>query len=339
LLKAIIDPNFMQIKMHTSYWFFLLFLSHLTLSSSLDCNAADRRALLNIKSELGDPSELSTWLPATNCCTWSNVYCDDDNIGRINTIYLFSLNISAKIPPSLGDLTELTSIQVQNIPGLYGTIPSSFSKLTKLELLDLVNTSISGTIPDILSRTNLDALDLSNSKFSGPIPLFLTKLANLRYLDLSGNHFSGTIPPGLLHGTRCYLYLSRNNLTGEIPKDYGNGDINTIDLSHNRLTGDASFLFGITKPMTKIDLSWNQLDFDLSQTLFSQNLEYLDLSHNKIKGKVPKSLQNIRLSFLNLSYNELCGKIPKRRFMIHHQADAYNHNKCLCGAPLPPCKP
>ncbi|XP_078159820.1 polygalacturonase inhibitor 1-like [Carex rostrata] len=314
---------------------FLFFISHLTISSSLDCNAADRRALLNVKSELGNPPELSAWLPATNCCTWSNVYCTDT--GRIYNIYLFSLNVSTTIPNSLGDLSELLTIQLQTILGIYGTIPPSFSKLTKLELLDLTNTSVSGPIPDFLSRTNLSALDLSNNKFSGPIPLSLTKLPNLRYLDLSGNSLSGTIPPGLLHGTFRFLYLSRNKLTGEIPKDYGNGDIDTIDLSHNRLTSDASFLFGITKPMTKIDLSWNQLEFDLTRAVFPHHLDYLDLSHNKIKGKVPKSLQDTPLRFLNLSYNELCGEIPNRRFMVYHNADSYIHNKCLCGAQLQPC--
>ncbi|XP_078160442.1 polygalacturonase inhibitor 1-like [Carex rostrata] len=316
--------------------FFLLFVSHLTLSSSLDCNAADRRALLNVKSELGNPPELSEWLPATNCCTWSNLYSKTDT-GRITGIYFFFLNVSTTIPHSLGDLSELEVMQLQNTPGLYGTIPSSFSKLTKLDTLFLTNNSLYGPIPDFLSRTNLTGLDLSDNKFSGPIPLSLTKLPNLRFLELSRNSFSGTIPPGLLHGTTRFLFLSHNKLTGEIPKDFGNGDIDTIDLSHNRLTGDASFLFGITKPMTRIDLSWNQLEFDLTRVVFPHHLEYLDLSHNKIKGKVPKSLQDIQLSFLNLSYNELCGEIPNRRFMVYHNADSYIHNKCLCGAPLPPC--
>jgi Leucine-rich repeat (LRR) protein len=326
------------VKMPIFYLLFLLFFSHLTLSSSLDCNAVDRRALLNVKSEFGNPPELSSWLPATNCCTWSNVYCND--AGRIDSIYFISLNaISSTIPKSLGNLTELEVIQLQTLPGLYGTIPPSFSKLTELEILFITNTSVSGPIPDSLSCTNLSALDLSNNKFSGPIPLFLTKLANLRFIDLSGNSLSGTIPSGLLHGTDRFLYLPRNKLTGEIPKDYGNEDINEIDLSHNGLTGDASFLFGITKPMTKIDLSWNRLEFDLTRIVFPHHLNYLDLSHNRIKGKIHKSLQDVNLRFLNLSYNELCGEIPNRRYMVYHTADSYIHNKCLCGTPLPPCKP
>ncbi|KAJ4817429.1 Polygalacturonase inhibitor 1 [Rhynchospora pubera] len=329
-------PHIPANKMSNPHLFLLFFFLHIYLSFSLDCNAADRKALLNIKSELGNPPELSAWLPATNCCTWSNVYCTDT--GRIYNIYLISLNVSTTIPPSLGNLPELETIQLQAMPGLYGTIPPSFSKLAKLQLLLLTNTSVSGVIPDFLSRTNLSALDLSYNKFSGPIPLSLSKLPNLRFLDLSGNSLSGRIPPGLLHGTFRFLYLDRNKLSGDIPQDYGNGDLDTIDLSHNRLTGDPSFLFGITKPTTKIDLSWNQLEFDLTRVVFPHYLEYLDLSHNRIKGKVSKSLQDVKLRFLNLSYNELCGEIPNRRFMVNYQADSYIHNKCLCGTPLPPCK-
>ena len=124
-------------------------------------------------------------------------------------------------------------------------------------------------------------------------------------------------------------------LTGQIPEDYAYGDIDTIDLSHNQLTGDPSFLFGTAKPMTKIDLSWNELEFDMTKVRFPYHLTYLDLSHNHIKGGVSKFLKDIKLGHFNVSYNDLCGKIPTGRFMIYHGADSYVH-KCLCGTPLPP---
>lgn len=94
----------------------------------------------------------------------------------------------------------------------------------------------------------------------------LSRLPNLRYIDLSGNALSGPVPPGLLHGSFRFLILANNRLTGEIPAGYGDGDIDTVDLSRNQLTGDpAPFLFGTAKPMRKIDLSWNQLEFDMTR--------------------------------------------------------------------------
>uniref|UniRef100_A0A0D9X9M3 Leucine-rich repeat-containing N-terminal plant-type domain-containing protein n=1 Tax=Leersia perrieri TaxID=77586 RepID=A0A0D9X9M3_9ORYZ len=303
----------------------------------MDCDSSDRAALLKIKEQLGNPPELSSWLPATNCCSWdSGIICSET--GRVYLVALFSLNVSVPIPSALGDLPLLQTIQLDNMPTMYGPIPSSFAKLSHLELLDITETSISGPIPDFLVKTNLSALSITNSKLTGPIPQSLSRLPNLRVIDLSSNMLTGSIPPGLLHGSSRFLMLSNNQFTGEIPEDYGNGDIDTIDLSHNQLTGNPSFLFDIAKPTAKIDLSWNRLEFDMTKVRFPHHLNYLDLSHNNIKGRVAKSLKDINLRFFNVSYNALCGEIPTGRYMVYHGADCYTHNKCLCGSPLPPCK-
>uniref|UniRef100_A0A0A9F0V7 Uncharacterized protein n=1 Tax=Arundo donax TaxID=35708 RepID=A0A0A9F0V7_ARUDO len=100
------------------------------------------------------------------------------------------------------------------------------------------------------------------------MPRSLRRIPNLRYINLSGNMLGGSIPPGLLHGSFRFLILSNNQLTGKIPEDYGNRDIDTIDLSHNWLTGNPLYLFDVAKPMTKIDLSWNELAFNMTKVRF-----------------------------------------------------------------------
>ncbi|WOL12363.1 polygalacturonase inhibitor 1-like [Canna indica] len=327
----------------SAFFFFLFFLtSSFTLPvASIDCNNGDREALLKIKAALGNPPQLSSWIPATNCCaSWDNLYCDTDT-GRVYNVYIYSADVSpgAALPAAFGDLSALESLSLQDMPGLTGPIPPSFAKLSRLYLLSISNTSVSGAIPGFLTTTNLSALVLPNNKLSGPIPRALSRLPYLRYVDLSNNELSGAIPPGLLHGDYQFLILSGNRLTGEIPKSYGEGDVNTIDVGRNRLTGNPAFLFNRTRPTKKLDLSWNELDFDITRAELPWQLEYLDLSHNRIRGGVPKSLKDLyQLLVLNLTYNQLCGEIPTGRAMTRHSADSYLHNKCLCGTPLPPCR-
>nr|TKW11120.1 hypothetical protein SEVIR_6G212800v2 [Setaria viridis] len=231
--------------------------------------------------------------------------------GRVNLVSLFDMNVTAPVPSALGYLPMLETIQLRRIPGLYGSIPSALAKLSHLVLLQISDSLVSRPIPDFLLKMNLSALAITNSK----------------YINLSGNKLTGSIPPGLLHASFRVLILSNNHLTGEIPRDYGSEDIDTIDLSHNS-----------SLPTTKIDLSWNKLEFDMTQVRFPYHMTYLDLSHNQIKGGVAKSLRDIDLEYFNVSYNKLCGEISSGRFMTSHGVDSYVHNKCLCGAPLPPCK-
>ncbi|KAF0929220.1 hypothetical protein E2562_016449 [Oryza meyeriana var. granulata] len=306
----------------------------------MECSGDDRAALLRVKAQLGDPVRLSSWQPSTNCCAWEpTIFCSES--GRVTGLALFSLgDFSAPVPPALGELTELVILQIESIPGMSGPIPSSFANLTRLEDLDITGTSISGPVPAafLAGATNLRTLVIADSRLAGPIPPSLADLPNLRYVDLSGNFLTGAIPPGLLHGSYRFLNLSHNQLTGEIPRCYGGGDVDTVDLSHNRLTGDpSSFLFGITRPATKIDLSWNELAFDMTEVRFPHHLRFLDLSHNRITGKVAKSLMDVKLEHFSVSDNELCGEIPAGRFMSSHGADCYARNRCLCGTPLPPC--
>lgn len=113
-----------------------------------------------------------------------------------------------------------------------------------------------------------------------------------------------------------------------------------IDLSRNQFTGDASFLFGADKATQQIDLSRNEFAFDLSKVSFPVNLTSLDLNHNKITGTIPAQINEIEPNFFsefNVSYNRLCGEIPAGVITAKFGADAYFHNKCLCGPPLSAC--
>ena len=80
-----------------------------------------------------------------------------------------------------------------------GTIPSSFSVLTKLTSLSLGRNAFNGSVPASFSLlTGLTFLSLYNNSLSGTLPASLSKLTNVVTLYVYNNFLSGSVPPELL---------------------------------------------------------------------------------------------------------------------------------------------
>lgn len=319
----------------------LLLLLSFTAFSEL-CNPQDKKVLLQIKKDLNNPYLLASWNPNTDCCDWYTVTCDSKT-HRINSLTILSsvpeTNFSAQIPPSVGLLPYLESLEFHKLPKLTGPLQPAIAKLTHLKSLRISWTNLSGPIPSFLtSLTNLTLLDLSFNNLTGSIPGSLSQLPNLQTLHLDRNHLTGSIPSSFgSFKSNLYIYLSHNNLTGTIPPSFDNLNYTVLDLSRNKLEGDASILFGSGKTPQTVDLSRNQLSFDLSKMEFPTSLISLDLNHNKVYGKLPQGLIAVNLQFFNVSYNRLCGQIPVGGKLQSFDVSSYFHNKCLCGSPLPNC--
>ncbi|XP_057548346.1 polygalacturonase inhibitor 1-like [Amaranthus tricolor] len=318
------------------------------------CYPDDKRALLEIKAYFGNNlSDFSTWSPQTDCCNkWTGVLCKKipkTNTHRVNFLEIIqSDQIVGTIPSSLQNLPYLETLILRLLPNLTGPIPPFIGKLTNLQYLSLNWDSLSGPIPNFLSQlTNLATLSLNNNHFTGTIPSFLGHLPFLIGLDLYENHLTGTIPNTFGSFThKTFIDLHNNHLSGSIPKSLGQVNFEILDLSGNQLTGDASFLFGEDKTdLAHLILSRNRLSFDFSKVVMpvgelNSSLLILDLSHNQIYGKLPDWLGEAPdLRIIDFSYNRLCGPIPTAGGGLQvFDASPFEHNLCLCGAPLPPCK-
>lgn len=322
--------------------FFILLL--LSFTSSVLATKDDETVLLKIKKQLGGPDILRSWVKGFNFCDVSisispaHVFTGCSNTGRVSTLIMENFGITAPFPTAVCDLTELDYFVLYQMPGFYGPIPSCITKLLNLRFFIVLQTSLSGSVPNFYNHTKIKTINLARNHLSGTIPSSLSTLPNLDYLDLSSNYLTGTIPSWLVHSPSPSLVLSNNNLTGELPKCYGWVDFNVIDVGSNRLSGDASFLFGKQKKAVNIVLANNEFEFDLSFIEFSDKLYGFDLSHNKIYGKVPNSFANAAaLWYPNLSFNRLCGELPQGGNMWRFNAAVFENNYCLCGSPLPPC--
>ncbi|KAJ6832373.1 polygalacturonase inhibitor-like [Iris pallida] len=333
----------------------LFFLAAIPLSSAA-CTKEDVKALLAFKNSFPPNTFPNSWGDtSTSCCFWEGVDC---TYGRVTSLFFTSdeytndvipVNLKGTLPPSVGDLSALTGISISSQADLVGPIPSTWSKLIKLEYFTIYNSSISGPVPSFLSHfKSLQQLTINDCKLTGTIPPSLGDLANLRSIALAGNMLTGTIPSTLFSklkkGLLADLELSENRLTGAIPKSFGSVAFRNVNLQDNKLTGDASFLFGKSKPAFQILLARNNLSFDLTNVEYSvKYLETLDLSHNEIYGSINEQITEASLDLsqngsFDVSYNKLCGKIPRGGKFTPTEPDYFTHNKCLCGKPLPPCK-
>ncbi|KAF3503337.1 hypothetical protein F2Q69_00045369 [Brassica cretica] len=228
----------------TTLLLFLFFTLLLTTSLSKDlCHKDDKNTLLKIKKSLNNPYNIISWDPKDDCCTWVSVECGDATVNhRVTSLDISDDQISAQIPPKVGDLPYLQTLIFRKLTNLTGPIQPTIAKLKYLRFLRLSWTNLTGPIPDFLGQLkDLEYIDLSYNDLSGSIPSSLALLPKLEYLELSRNKLTGPIPEsfGSFPGKVPDLFLSHNQLTGSIPKSLGKLDFYRIDLSRNKLKGDA----------------------------------------------------------------------------------------------------
>ena len=95
----------------------------------------------------------TNWLSGRPLGEWHGVTTDAN--GRVTHLDLRSNNLSGRIPPELGNLSNLEEMILGDNP-LSGRVPSELGSLSNLEWLDLSVTNLSGPLPD--SFTGLASL-------------------------------------------------------------------------------------------------------------------------------------------------------------------------------------
>ncbi|CAN6349415.1 unnamed protein product [Urochloa humidicola] len=317
-------------------------------SSKKQCHSGDMAALLAVKAAFRNASYFVSWTPDIPCCHWFGVRCDAaTTAGRrvVSLAILRDAGVTGPIPgAAIARLAALRELLFLHAPGVSGPIPAaSLARLSALTDLTISRTGVSGPVPAALGElAALRSLDLSFNSLAGAIPASLAALPNLSAINLGRNRLTGSIPPLLLSksGEEAFLTLSHNNLTGTIPPEFAAVGFVQVDLSRNALAGDASALFGRgerKRLLVAVNLSRNALSFDMSALELPPRLALLDVSHNGILGGVPAAAGNLsQLMVFNVSYNRLCGELPGG--MAGFEVYSFQHNKCLCGAPLPACQ-
>lgn len=278
---------------------------------------------------------LIVWLLLSNTCTTAMASRTDDSLALValHEVLTFSWNLSQPmtawqgvklnaegrvselwatptggiLPTAIGDLTELTSLEMSEAD-LAGRIPTSITNLTKLTYLNLNENDLEGSIPrDIGLLSQLEYLDLSDNKLEGDIPASLWQLSNLTYLSMGENSIlTGTLPSEIANLTKLeWLTITDTKLTGGIPDEIGQlSALKYLYLEENQLTGSIPPEIG-----------------DLA------NLERLTLGQNDLSGNIPAEMANLdKLQALYLNDNQLSGTVPDFSNMTNLQTFAVNDN-------------
>jgi Leucine-rich repeat (LRR) protein len=120
---------------------------------------------------------------------------------HLKSFTLFKCKFQAEFPSGLEGLKSLGISHVNRLEliemtdnKITGSIPNWVCELVELTLLKMEHNQIIGTIPECIGRLiNLSIINLSDNYLSGKLPVGLCDLVNLEFLEIEDNKIEGII--------------------------------------------------------------------------------------------------------------------------------------------------
>ncbi|RCV11725.1 hypothetical protein SETIT_2G209400v2 [Setaria italica] len=279
----------------------------------------EKATLLSLKQGLTLPSAsaaaLADWNESNgHVCSFTGVTCDWRR-EHVVGLDLSNMDISGAIPPVIGELSHLRSLDVSN--NSFSGVPASIGNLTRLQRLIMNYNRISDAIPPVISDlSQLRYLDISHNRISGAIPPALGSLSQLQSLNISNNNISGAVPPSIGNLTLLTdLIMYENIISGGIPLAICNLTVlYNLDMSSNNLTGQIPAELSNLRKIGALDLSSNQLTGGIPPSLSELTvMYYFSLHHNSLSGHIPEAifLNCTIMGVFDLGNNDLSGEIPR----------------------------
>ncbi|KAG0467361.1 hypothetical protein HPP92_018316 [Vanilla planifolia] len=226
---------------------------------------------------------------------------------------------TSKLPMEIGELGKLRVLLLQN-SGLYGEIPESFSGLHTLEVLDLSQNNLSGSIPSGLGlgMTKLVSLDLSQNKLSGLFPSAICDGGALVELGLNENSLAGPVPESILNCTSLKRFQVQGNMfSGQFPSGlWSLPNISIVRAENNQFSGEFPELVGVLSQLEQVQIDNNYFSGRIPRTVGRIRTMYrFSASLNRFNGNLPENFcDSPVMSIINLSHNSLSGSIPEPRY-------------------------
>ncbi|GLT68769.1 hypothetical protein SLA2020_409720 [Shorea laevis] len=155
----------------------------------------DQFALLEFKAHItSDPLNImsSNWTFATSICNWVGVSCGALH-RRVTTLDLPNMNLTGSLPPQLGNLSFLVSLNLSG-NNFHSNLPLGFGKLQRLRLMDLSHNFLYGSIPDVIwLLSKLEIFRVGDNQLTGTISRNIGNLTKLRRIYIGDTKIRGKI--------------------------------------------------------------------------------------------------------------------------------------------------
>jgi Leucine-rich repeat (LRR) protein len=176
--------------------------------------------------------------------------------------------------------TGLRTLTISDSDQFRGNL-APLQALTNLVSLNIINTSVSGTLDSILQLTRLTEVALANNELTGAISSAISQLTGLTRLLLNGNALVSSLPSEIGRLTPLtLLVISSNRFNGSLPTTMSAlTQLSYLQLHINRFDGDLEPLVNLTR-LTELALYRN--DFSVLPSGIGRliNLKRLFLSFN-----------------------------------------------------------
>eukprot|EP00542_Grammatophora_oceanica_P009545 CAMPEP_0194029886 /NCGR_PEP_ID=MMETSP0009_2-20130614/3520_1 /TAXON_ID=210454 /ORGANISM="Grammatophora oceanica, Strain CCMP 410" /LENGTH=568 /DNA_ID=CAMNT_0038669697 /DNA_START=87 /DNA_END=1793 /DNA_ORIENTATION=- len=235
------------------------------------------------------------WMSSKSICMWFGINCRNGE-QHADAIVLRHNGLIGIIPESISAAPSLREIVLHDNE-VGDEIPETLWRMDTLEILDLGNNLLTGSISDQISRLkdSLIKLDIKSNYLTGELPSELGECTSLHELKLEDNDFEGTIPStfGQLTGLQKLSLATNYDITGPLPDAFGlMTQLRELSLHDMDLSG--------TIPAAMVN------------TLTMSNLEHIRIDNNYFNGTIPATIAAAwpHMTFLDVRKNEFTGSLP-----------------------------
>lgn len=302
-----------------SFLFILFVFIRPTLSGQCDPQR-DSLILVNLYNATKGPEWVrnNNWLsPSIPFRSWYGVIVNA--AGCVSELNLNSNRLEGPMPDNITNLTEIVRLNLNDnrltIGNTTDSLPNGWSKMQKLEVLNLSSNILGGPVnAELGTLSSLRILNLSLNFFSKKLPSALGNLPNIRQILLNQNEITGSIPASFGQMTTLEeLILSQNQLSGSLPDQIGNlSALRVLSITQNQIDGNIPATLGNLTNVQFLYMNENRLSGTIPGTMGNlSNLRELWLNNNLLSGTIPPEIaQASRLRKLLLNNNMLSGNLP-----------------------------